>query len=72
MGNKDLEVFPGTAQTGVSKRELFAAMILQGFCSNYDYLHLLDKPGDEKVPPQARLAAGAVLYAEALIKELQK
>jgi len=49
------------AQEGLTKRDLIAAMVLQGTLSN---------PNDRRTPVEA--AAKAVEYADALIAELAK
>lgn len=48
-------------QTGLTKREMFAAMALQGLCSH---------SGDYQLPQH--LAQDAVMYADALLAELER
>lgn len=54
---------PETA--GVTKRELFSAMMMQGFCSNSNY-HI---QADEYYVMRAK---HAVAHADALLEELEK
>ena len=48
---------------GLTKREYFAAMAMQGLCAN-------SIPGNQHIPNN--LASEAVVYADALIAELSK
>ena len=48
---------------GLTKRELFAAMAMQGYCSDYEWRQ------DVEIIPTARCA---VAMADALIAELSK
>lgn len=58
---------PGTFQNGLSKRELFAAMAMQGMLSNDEGFD-----GDTHDEWQAECAIMAVGYTDALLAELAK
>lgn len=56
------------AQKGLTKRELFAAMAMQGMLSNSDTLNTIDKQGHGYI----RVCENSVIYADALISKLRK
>lgn len=72
--NREAPAYPVHADTisgiGLTKRELIAAMALQGILSNHwrlnDYKNNIDAMGAEMAGKQA------VLYADALLIELEK
>lgn len=70
MSIKDESAFPSSLennvndQYGLTKREYFAAMAMQGLCAN-GLIHR-----DERHP--LTIAFDAVKYADALIKRLEK
>jgi len=85
-GNSDSPAFPGPDKMnnclGLTKREYFAAMAMQGILSG-DYLLGVLKTnqqhndaaahlGEGCVLPQESLATSAVGFADALMKELEK
>lgn len=56
---------------GLTKREYFAGLAMQGFCSNYAYLCEKDKKAlDAKTGLEKVIATASVAYADALIAEL--
>lgn len=58
----------GYTHSGLTKREHFAAMVMQGILSsNPEYLH-----GNVARPVRVAVAAESVIYADALIEELNK
>ena len=60
---------------GLTKREYFAAMAMQGFISERKNLVAMDKEIQDKNPDlklHEGAAIAAVQYADALIKELEK
>ena len=68
MKNADKSAFPHPDDTlsskiGLTKREYFAAMAMQGLCAN-------SIAGSHNKP--SNLAIDAVMYADALLKELDK
>ena len=73
MNNADKEAFPRAGfsgpmgyskpVSGLTKREYFAAMAMQGLCAN-------SIAGSHNKPNN--LAIDAVMYADALLKELEK
>lgn len=74
MDNKDVPINPcridnmgvGELQyIGLTKREYFAAMALQGLLSNDGYVNRVESYSKE-------IARDAVVYADALIEELEK
>lgn len=80
MSNANEPAFPkittsygtGTAYTdrvGLTKREYFAAMAMQGFITNSQ---ILDECGYRDLDPQEACAQIAIKQADALIAELEK
>lgn len=60
-------------QTGLSKRELFAAMAMQGLLANLEYqVRALEKPESSTRNIAEFVAFGATDYADALLAELAK
>ncbi len=58
---------------GLTKREIFAAMAMQGFCSSFDYLRHLDARALEcKTSLEKATAKAAISYADALIAALEE
>jgi hypothetical protein len=58
----------GTQLGGLTKRELFAAMVMQGFVSADDYQHVMLGSGYQL----ADYATASVRIADALLAELAK
>jgi hypothetical protein len=72
---RDNQVFPTHTNYGLSKRELFSAMAMQGLCA--DFKNLYDGDPCEQTKAEAlNVLAGfamtAIALADALIKELEK
>ena len=65
MNNADKPAMPTTNANGLSKREYFAAMAMQGLCAN-------SIAGNNHRPTALMLVQDAVMYADALLKELEK
>lgn len=63
LTDSDSDAFPSGNSSGVTKREYFAAMAMQGLCAN-------SIPGNQHLPDN--LSREAVCYADALIAELNK
>lgn len=63
MNNKDNSAYPHNysvgIQHGLTKREYFAAMAMQGLCA-------------DSMAPTFQIAEQAVIQADALLKELEK
>lgn len=59
------------ADGGLTKRELFAAMAMQGIVSKVPYL--TQTVAESKIEKRAEIIArGAIMYADSLIAELEK
>lgn len=76
MNNADQPAFPGKEISeyrynftpGITKREYFAAMALQGLLSNPDY----NRPSlREKMVTTPNTAKAAISYADALLQQLE-
>lgn len=62
-----------TEQYGLTKRELLAAMAMQGFLADREHINILasvDMPGPSII--QQRIAHLSVRHADALLNELSK
>ena len=75
---KPLAIPPHDMATALTKRELFAAMAMQGLLGDHAYQDMLKTLLEHKAPPATLeniakiVAAGATEYADALITELEK
>lgn len=60
----DNDHFKGQLQTGISKREYFAAMAMQGMCANTCY-------GDRHSNNREAISAKSIEIADAILKQLE-
>ncbi len=63
LENKDKQAFAASGASGLTKREYFASMAMQGLISSDDYL---------EIESAKELAKIAVSHADALLEELAK
>ncbi len=62
-----------TAATGLTKREHFAAMAMQGMMANEDALRrMAEGANEEMVGPNYLMASACVTIADALLAELEQ
>lgn len=64
--------YPGPSQLGLTKRELFAAMAMQGYISTNNHDAITRCMDDDYKYPSQVIAKLGVEAADALIKELGK